>query len=457
VLDVLFGAVIVASGAVAVMASTSSALTTSAPNTGTVTRGTVQATESTSGNVVAATTYSLGFPTAGTIVAIDVSVGQQVVQGQVLAAIGATAAQSALAVAQDNLTAAQDRLAQDEQGGTSPAQGSAGAPSAEAVLTPAGARRSGGADSSGGGVSGSGETVSSTPTSTPLPNPATIAADEAVVAADEQVVNTAQQDLSGTTLIAPANGTITAIDGLVGQTVGSGGNSTAEKSSGGAGSTVSGASANAGAAKSSAVGGSFAGASSGGFMTLANLSELDVTCDVAEANVTAILQGQSATVSLNALPGREFVATVASVAQVGTPSGGVVTFPVTLALQNPTSAVKPGMSATVTIVTSSVDNVLAVPSSAVHSTGKTGVVTVRSARGVDSRVTVVIGLAGTSTTAVYGDLSVGETVVLPSVSISVPATGAITRRAARTLGGGLGGLGGHTGRLGGSGKPGRRG
>ncbi len=421
VLDAFLGAVIVASGVVAVLASSSSATATSPPNTGTVTRGTVQATESTSGTVVAAATYSLGFPIAGTVAAIDVSVGQQVVQGQVLATIGATAAQSALTVAQDNLTAAQDRLAQDEQGGTTPAQDPAGSPSAATSTTN-------------------------------LSNPATIAADEAVVVAEEQAVNTAQQVLSGTTLVAPADGTITAINAQVGQTIGAGGNSTAAKSAGGA-ATASGSLAGAGSAKSSTAGVS----SAAGFMTLTDLSQLDVTCDVAEANIGAILRGQPATVSLNALPGHEFAATVASVAQIGTTSGGVVTFPVTLALQNPTSAVKPGMSGTVTIVTSSVDNVLAVPSSAVHGTGKMGTVTVRSAKGVESRVTVVIGLAGTSTTAVYGDLVVGETVILPSVSISAPVTGAITRRAARTLGGRPGGLGGHAGRSGGGGKLGRRG
>lgn len=420
-LDGLLAAVIIASGVVAVLASSSSVSATSPPNTGIVTKGTVQATQSTSGTVVAVATYSLGFPTAGTVATIDVSVGQQVVQGQVLATIGATAAQSALTVAQDNLTAAQDRLAQDEQGGTTPAQGSAGSRSTAA-------------------------------TTTTLPNPATIAADEAVVVAEEQAVSTAQQDLSGTTLLAPAAGTITAINAQVGQTIGAGGNSTASKASGGA-ATASGSLAGAGSAKSSAAGAS----SAGGFMTLADLSQLDVTCDVAEANIGAIRQGQPATVSLNALPGREFAATVASVAPIGAASGGVVTFPVTLALRQPTSAVKPGMSATVTIVTSSVNDVLAVPSSAVHGTGKMGTVTVRSAKGLDSRVTVVIGLAGTSTTAVYGDLVVGETVVLPSVSISAPITGAITRRAARTLGGGAGGLGGHAGRSGGGGKLGRRG
>ena len=415
-LDALLGAVIVVSCVAAVLASSSSASAVSPTSTGTVTRGTVQATESTPGTVLPAAMYPLGFPAGGTISAIDVSVGQQVVQGQVLAAIEATAAQSALTVAQDNLIAAQDRLAQEEQSGTTPAQGPAGSSSAKP------------------------------PTST-LPNQATVAAEEAVVVADEQAVSTAQQDLSGTTLVAPINGTITAINAKIGQTVGSQGNSASAKASGAA-AAATGSLASAGSSKSSAAGGS----SAGDVMTLADLSQLDVTCDVAQANIGTILQGQPATVTMNALPGHEFAATVASVAQIGTMTGGVVTFPVTLALEHPTSAVRPGMSATVTIVTSSVNDVLAVPSSAVHGTGKMGTVTVRSAAGVDSRVTVVTGLVGTSITAVYGDLTVGETVILPSVSISPPVTGAITRKAARTLGGSLGGVGRHAGHFGGGGK-----
>jgi multidrug efflux pump subunit AcrA (membrane-fusion protein) len=185
-------------------------------------------------------------------------------------------------------------------------------------------------------------------------------------------------------------------------------------------------------------------------MTLTDLAQLEVTCDVAEADVGAIHQGQTGTVSLDALTGQEFAATVASVAPIGTTSSDVVTYPVTMTLEDPSSAVKPGMSANVTIVTSSVDDALAVPSSAVSGGGKTGTVTVRSAKGVETRVPVVVELVGTSTTAVYGDLSVGETVVLPSVSISPSSTAASSGSPSGTLGGASSDIGGLT-RLGGGG------
>jgi hypothetical protein len=60
---------------------------------------------------------------------------------------------------------------------------------------------------------------------------------------------------------------------------------------------------------------------------------------------------------------------------------------------------------------------------------------------------VVIGLQGASTTAVYGDLTVGEKVVLPTVTIapnssSSTATGTGTGTLGGSAGVGTGGFGG---------------
>jgi macrolide-specific efflux system membrane fusion protein len=188
-------------------------------------------------------------------------------------------------------------------------------------------------------------------------------------------------------------------------------------------------------------------------MTLTDLTQLDVTCDIAEADVGQVKVGQTATVTLDALSGQGFAATVSAINPTGTSSSSVVTFPVTLTLDNPSSAVKVGMSANVTIITDQLDDVLVVPSSAVTGSGKTGSVTVESSKGVRTQVPVVIGLQGTSTTAFYGDLSVGEKVVLPTVTIT-PNSSTGTGTGSGTLGGtgGLTGGGGFGGRgLGGGG------
>jgi macrolide-specific efflux system membrane fusion protein len=177
-------------------------------------------------------------------------------------------------------------------------------------------------------------------------------------------------------------------------------------------------------------------------MTLTDLSQLTISCDIAEADIGEVSVGQPANVTLNALSGQTFAAVVSAVGNTGSTSSDVVTFPVTLTLTNPTSSVRIGMSASVSIITQQLDNVLVVPSSAVSGSGKTGTVTAESSSGTQTRVPVVIGLAGTSTTGVYGNLTVGEKVVLPTVTIS--SSGGATSSGGLGSGGfgsGSGGLG----------------
>jgi len=182
-------------------------------------------------------------------------------------------------------------------------------------------------------------------------------------------------------------------------------------------------------------------------MTLTDLSQLQITCTIAEADVSQIQVGQPAVITLNAITGKEFAGSVVSVGTSGTSSSSVVTYPVTLDLLDPTSQVLVGMSASVSIVTQQVDDVLVVPSSAVTSTGKTGSVTLVSGA-KQTRVPVVIALAGTSTTGIYGDLKVGDKVLLPTVTITPNSSS--TSTGSGTLGGGTSGFGGAA-RLGGGG------
>jgi multidrug efflux pump subunit AcrA (membrane-fusion protein) len=79
------------------------------------TRGVVSTTVTATGNVQAAQTLSVNFKTGGTLTEVDVSPGQQVTKGQVLAKVDPTDAQTALTEAQANLTAASSKLAQMQQ------------------------------------------------------------------------------------------------------------------------------------------------------------------------------------------------------------------------------------------------------------------------------------------------------------------------------------------------------
>lgn len=102
---------------------------TAAVQTATVSLGDVTKSVSTSGTVAAQSTSNLNFTSTGTgssrITKVNVTLGQQVKQGDVLAELDSTDAQSALASAKLSLGTAQSKLDQLLQGGTASALASA--------------------------------------------------------------------------------------------------------------------------------------------------------------------------------------------------------------------------------------------------------------------------------------------------------------------------------------------
>ena len=123
-----------------------------------------------------------------------------------------------------------------------------------------------------------------------------------------------------------------------------------------------------------------------------------------EIDAAKIRPGQTATVTVDALPNEKFAAHVLSVDTLSTVTSNVVTYNVTFVLDNPSAKVKPGMSADVDVIIAQADNVLNLTSSAVRTTGGRSTVTVRR-NGEDVTVSVVTGLKGDSTTEIVSGLS----------------------------------------------------
>ena len=272
-------------------------------------------------------------------------------------------------------------------------------------------------------------------------NPATILQDQAAVTQAQATVIQDQKVLSETTLTAPFAGTVTALNGAVGQTVSGSGNSAASSSSsssstgsatsaagsGSGGSGSAAGSAGAGSSGSSATGSSASSSSgsSSAFLTLSNMSNLEIVAGFAEADATKITTGQSATVTLSALTGTSIPAKVTAVSPVSTVVSNVVTYDVTVGLTDPPSDVKPGMTANVSVVVASANNVLELPTSAITTAGRLSTVTVLK-NGKQTTQTVTTGLAGDTETQIASGLSAGDVVVEPSVTVSGTGTGAGT-------------------------------
>lgn len=99
---------------------------------------------------------------------------------------------------------------------------------------------------------------------------------------------------------------------------------------------------------------------------LDDLSALLVDAGVSEVDINRVQVGQEAIVTLEAVFAREYRGRVVSVAPVGTETGGVTTFQVTVEILDADEAVKPGMTADVRIVTRSLEDALLIPSRALR-------------------------------------------------------------------------------------------
>jgi uncharacterized membrane protein YgcG len=184
-----------------------------------------------------------------------------------------------------------------------------------------------------------------------------------------------------------------------------------------------------------------------------------MTVALSESDISKAKVGQPATVSLDALAGVELAAHVSAISTVGTSSSGVVSYNATLTLDQTNSQVKPGMSASASIVVAQAQGVN-VPNSAITGTGSIATVTLDK-NGKKTQQQVAVGLRGTSRTQIVSGLSAGDqiavTTVLPPLT---SGTSTSSSAGSGTLGGtGVrpgGGFGGGGGGFGGGGGGGAR-
>jgi multidrug efflux pump subunit AcrA (membrane-fusion protein) len=176
-----------------------------------------------------------------------------------------------------------------------------------------------------------------------------------------------------------------------------------------------------------------------------------MTVAFSESDISSVKVGQPATVTLDALPGVELAAHVSSISLIGTTSSSVVSYDATLTLDQNDSQVKPGMSASASVITGQAQGVT-VPNQAVTGTGSVGTVNLlKNGKAVSEQV--VVGLRGNSRTQIISGVNTGDqleiTITLPSLSSSSTST---SSSSSGTLGGtGAGGFGGLGGAGGGAG------
>jgi macrolide-specific efflux system membrane fusion protein len=407
--------------AYAAIDSSGSSSTKTATRLVSATVGTVSQTVSATGTVQPATSLNLNFVNGGTLTAVKVKPGDKVSAGQVLATIDPSAAQVGLQTAKANLAAAQQKLTQAENPTT----------------TSAASQTQNLSQNQGQGSTDGGTDVSSTTTTTvaPTPDPVAVGQAQAAVAAAQLAVTNAQKTLDATTLKAPQAGTISAVNYSVGQTVGGGGNGAASSSS---------------SSGSGAGSGSGSSGSSNAFATLLDLDHMVVKVGFAEADAGKIAVGQPVTISIDSLTGQALTGTVSEIDTVSTVVSNVVTYNSIISFDSVPASVKPGMTANVSVITASKDNVVAVPSAAISTTGGQSTVTVRT-NGKDAVQTVQTGLKGDGTTEIVSGLNEGDQVVMSVGVVSSNSSSSNRNTGTQTRTGTFGGFGGGGGGFGGGG------
>ncbi len=145
---------------------------------------------------------------------------------------------------------------------------------------------------------------------------------------------------------------------------------------------------------------------------LDNLSQLLVDVQVSEVDINRVEVGQTAVITFDAAPEREYQGNVTGVALAGTIDSGVVNFRVTVELTDPDEFVHPAMTAAVNIVVTELHDVLLVPNRAVRVQDGQRVVYVMR-EGVMTPVEITLGASSeTFSELLSGELHEGDTIVL---------------------------------------------
>ena len=248
-----------------------------------------------------------------------------------------------------------------------------------------------------------------------------VATDESQVEIDQVNVTNAEAAVNAATLKAPAGGVVEEVNVTNGEQISSGGTGGVSSGSGGSATHA---------------------------VVIITPGVFEVTGSVSDALVNEIAVGQTAEVvaagSSDAVAGK-----VTAVAEEATVSSGVATFPVTVVLSGASPSLRPGMSASVSVIINQVVQVITVPTSAVHTTGAGSTVTL-FVSGKPDPVAVTVGASDATRTQILTGVKLGDEVVIATITSTIPSS--TSGAAGRTITGGGGGFfGGGGGGLGGGG------
>lgn len=194
----------------------------------------------------------------------------------------------------------------------------------------------------------------------------------------ELALATAKQNLEDTTLQAPFEGVVSAVNAAVGEPASAG----------------------------------------GPLLTVVDDSRVDLAAQIDESDVAQVSVGQSARVTFDAVSDRAFVGTVTSIAPTATLVSNIPIYYVTVEIANAGRVLRGGMTGQASIVTREIPNTFKVPTKAVRTGGGQSLVLVRQPDGSYGSVEVtVVGASGLDR-VLAGDVPDGAVVLVSEGSAS---------------------------------------
>lgn len=153
--------------------------------------------------------------------------------------------------------------------------------------------------------------------------------------------------------------------------------------------------------------------------TLSTQDNFKLPLSVDEQDILSVKQGQTATITLNAVSGQEFEGTVSKVGTVGTTSGSSAKYSVEITIPKQDNMLI-GMTAAATINVSESDNAVLIPLSALQEEGgQSFVYTSTDSQGnLSGKTQVETGLSNETQVEITSGLSEGDTVYYESTSTS---------------------------------------
>lgn len=332
---------------------------------------TIQQSVSGSGTLTPTVQEDVSFAVSGTVTSVDVAAGDTVTAGQQLATVDTLQLNAALLQAKAELASAQASLsnAQDEADGS---------------------------DSSD----------------------AQVAALSAQVDVAQTAVDDAEADMAGATLTAPVSGLLTTVDVEVGDAV------TGSGSSSGSGSATSGSTGSTGGMGGStgSTGSSSTTSTSTAQFVIVGTDAWQTSVSVSESDVALLSVGNQAELTTSSST-ETIYGTVTEIGLLSSSSGGVASYPVTVAVTGNPEGLHDGESVDVSIIYERRTDVLTVPASAVTTEDGQSVVTQEGADGGTVTTAVTVGETSGNLVEITEGLAEGDEVLVTTFSPRASGSG----------------------------------